>query len=50
MVSVEGTQKLFTLDNRLILRPAGRLSRDDRIAVQLALAKMLGIDAARSRI
>lgn len=33
--------KLFTLDHRLILRRAGRLSTADRNAVRTALAKLL---------
>ncbi|MEK6813709.1 MAG: type II toxin-antitoxin system PemK/MazF family toxin [Nitrospirota bacterium] len=33
--------KIFTLDNRLILKKLGRLSRPDRIAVQSALGRLL---------
>lgn len=33
--------KLFTLDNRLVIRKIGRLSKPDRVAVQSALARLL---------
>ncbi len=37
--------KLFTLDDRLVLRVAGRLCSDDAIRLQLALGAVLGAHA-----
>ncbi|MBI1864614.1 MAG: type II toxin-antitoxin system PemK/MazF family toxin [Nitrospirae bacterium] len=37
--------KLFTLDNRLVVRKIGRLSTPDRIAVQSALGRLLVLEA-----
>jgi mRNA interferase MazF len=38
--------KLFTLDNRFILRTIGRLGEDDRKAVAASLAALLGTERA----
>jgi mRNA interferase MazF len=34
--------KLFTLDNRLILNKAGALAKNDRVAIDLSLMRLLG--------
>ena len=36
--------KLFTLDHRLVIRKAGKLSEVDRLAVNSSVAKLLDID------